>query len=159
MAVALDLVAELERLIGHLDAEWYALCGGLAVAIHGHPRMTLDIDLLIARPHLPSVRACATRAGFNIPARPMVFGAGTSREVEIVRVSKLDEHDGDLLPLDLIIVTPVLQPAWDDRIDVAWRGHTVPMVSRAGLIAMKRVSNRPQDLVDIALLERGPDAP
>jgi hypothetical protein len=47
----------------------------------------------------------------------------------------------------------------DDRIDVAWRGHTVPMVSRAGLIAMKRVSNRPQDLVDIALLERGPDAP
>lgn len=25
----------------------YALCGGLAVVVHGYPRMTKDIDILI----------------------------------------------------------------------------------------------------------------
>ena len=55
--MAFDLIAELEQLVDalHADAAEYALCGGLALAVHGHPRATKDIDLLVraeAVPHL-----------------------------------------------------------------------------------------------------------
>jgi hypothetical protein len=45
----LDLIAELESIIDALVREGveYAVCGGLALGILGHPRMTTDIDLLI----------------------------------------------------------------------------------------------------------------
>ena len=47
--MAFDLIAELEQLVDalHADAAEYALCGGLALAVHGHPRATKDIDLLV----------------------------------------------------------------------------------------------------------------
>jgi hypothetical protein len=47
--MSLDLIAELEALVSALDAEKveYALCGGLALAVHGYPRATKDIDLLV----------------------------------------------------------------------------------------------------------------
>ena len=43
----MDLVAELEALVAsfHREEVDYALCGGLAVAIPGHSRATMDIDL------------------------------------------------------------------------------------------------------------------
>lgn len=46
--MALDLIAELESILDALAAETieYAVCGGLALGILGHPRMTKDIDLL-----------------------------------------------------------------------------------------------------------------
>ena len=44
-----DLVAELEGIARLFDREGveFALCGGLAVAVHGHVRSTKDIDLLL----------------------------------------------------------------------------------------------------------------
>ncbi|NOT58834.1 MAG: hypothetical protein HOP19_01280 [Acidobacteria bacterium] len=45
----LNLYEELKLLIARLNesGESYALCGGLAMAVHGVPRATVDIDLLI----------------------------------------------------------------------------------------------------------------
>ena len=47
--MAFDLFRELTSLLSALDEEGidYALCGGLAMAVHGYPRATVDIDLLI----------------------------------------------------------------------------------------------------------------
>ncbi|MDQ3175891.1 MAG: hypothetical protein M3Q91_19625 [Acidobacteriota bacterium] len=49
----LDLYDELRKLIGLLDEHEidYALCGGLAMAIHARPRSTIDIDMLIFQNH------------------------------------------------------------------------------------------------------------
>lgn len=46
MAVLLD---ELSKLISALDENKieYAVCGGLALTIHGFPRATFEIDILI----------------------------------------------------------------------------------------------------------------
>ncbi len=43
------LYDELRTLISALDRGKieYALCGGIAMAIHGRPRATVDIDILI----------------------------------------------------------------------------------------------------------------
>lgn len=41
---------------------------------------------------------------------------------------------------------------WRSRLEVAWEGRVLFVVSREGLIAMKRLAGRPQDLADIAAL-------
>ena len=45
----MDLRKELNQLVETLHQEEipYALCGGMALAVHGHPRFTQDLDLLI----------------------------------------------------------------------------------------------------------------
>lgn len=82
-----------------------------------------------------------------------VFGRGTPHERTVHRVSKLDE--GELLTLDLIVVAGALEEVWRGRVLVEWEGRRVPVVSRAGLLAMKRIAGRPKDLFDIAALEGG----
>ena len=43
--------------------------------------------------------------------------------------------------------------AWQTRTSTEWEGHSVTVVSRAGLIDLKRLRGSPQDMADIALLE------
>jgi hypothetical protein len=66
--MALDIIAELEALIDRLETERieYAICGGLALAIHGRPRMTKDIDVLVPRDALAPAMAIAKGLGFDM---------------------------------------------------------------------------------------------
>jgi hypothetical protein len=152
--VGLDPVSELERLVDALDAAKipYGVCGGLALAMHGHPRATMDIDLLVRADELAATLEVARTVGFDVPARKMTFGlvAGTAREVQ--RVSKLDP-DGSLLALDLIVVNAELESVWASRIVLAAGDRRLSVVSRDGLITMKRIAGRPQDVADLAKLE------
>jgi hypothetical protein len=153
----LDLVEELRGLVDALDRAGveYAVCGGLAVAIHVRPRATLDVDLLIPRQALAGARNVARARGYAIEAGPMVLTGGA---VEMHRFSKPDPATGDLLSLDLLIVTPALRTAWETRERVGWEYGTIPVVSRSGLVAMKRLRGSGQDLDDIRALEE-PDGP
>jgi hypothetical protein len=69
------------------------------------------------------------------------------------RLSKPDPATGDLLSLDLLAVTPALAAVWESRERVAWQHGFLPVVSRAGLAAMKRLRGSGQDLDDIRALE------
>ncbi len=153
--VALDLIAELEQVLDAFEADGisYALCGGLALAVHGHPRATMDIDLLVPGSELDRALVAAKRAGFDVPARKMTFGlrAGTPREVQ--RVSKLDPQTGELLALDLLVVNTDLEPVWNSRETLRSGSRQIVVVSREGLATMKKIAGRKQDLADIARLE------
>jgi hypothetical protein len=152
--MALDLKEELEALVDALAAASvaHAICGGVAVTIHGAPRLTDDLDLLVPAAELDAAKRVAATLGFDVPARSMVFGRGTPSERTVHRVSKLD--DGQLLTLDLIVASgTALDAVWADRIAVQWEGRRIQVVSRDGLIVMKRVAGRPKDLLDIAALE------
>lgn len=153
----LDLIEELRGLVDALDRAGveFAVCGGLAVAIHVRPRATLDVDLLIPHEALAGAREVARARGYAIEAGPMIVSGGA---LEIHRLSKPDPDTGDLLSLDLLIVTPALRGAWETRERVTWEYGSVPVVSRAGLVAMKRLRGSGQDLDDIRALEE-PDVP
>lgn len=153
--VPLDLKQELEGLVAALAAGSvpFAICGGIAVTIHGAPRLTDDLDLLVLAADVPAAKRVAATVGFDVPAAPMIFGRGTPTERTVHRVSKLD--DGELLTLDLIVATGHLDEVWRDRILVEWEGRKVPVVSRSGLLTMKRIAGRPKDLLDIAALDAG----
>jgi hypothetical protein len=150
----LDIYDEFRNLVAVLEEHEidYALCGGMAMAVHERPRMTIDIDILIQAESLDRVIAIATERGYKIRGRDMSFANGA---VEIRRVSKIDPESGDLLSLDLLLVTPQLRSAWESRVESEWEGGTFSVVSRAGLIALKQLRMSGQDLDDIKALEEG----
>jgi hypothetical protein len=147
----LDLYEELRSLIGALDQHEidYALCGGIALAVYDHPRATVDIDLLIAADSLDGVVEVAKALEYTVRGLDMTFA---NDMIEIRRVSKIDQETGFVLSLDLLLVTPKIQQIWDSRVRANWEGGKLSVVSREGLIALKKLSARPQDLADISAL-------
>lgn len=148
----LDLFEELTQVIAALDERGvqYALVGGLAMAVWGFPRATVDIDLLVPADHLPATEAVAESLGYVIKARPMSFSGGA---VVIHRQSKLDPEGGDVLMLDLMLVTPQIEDVWKEREELEWQEGTISVVSREGLIKLKRFRSSGTDLDDIARLQ------
>ncbi len=78
------LLEELDALISALNENEieYAVCGGLALAIHGFARATLDIDILIQPESLEKAYKIGAGKGFDIPGlifhlrkEPSKFGA------------------------------------------------------------------------------------
>jgi hypothetical protein len=127
----------------------YALCGGLALALHGHPRFTQDIDLLVRPVDFDSFILTVKQIGFTLSANPMTLST-TRGEIKVRRVSAAVESE--LVTLDVLLVSPATQFAWDSRRDYSWEGGTLRCVSRDGLAHLKRISSRPQDRVDLQTL-------
>lgn len=153
-----DLYEELSSLVAALDKNEieYALCGGIAMAIYDRPRATVDIDLLIVADSLDGAIEIAKALEYKVRGLDMTFA---NDAIEIRRVSKIDEETGIVLSLDLLLVTPQIQHIWDSRAQANWEGGKLSVVSREGLIALKKLSGRPQDLADIsALVEDADDA-
>lgn len=153
----MNLVDELHAIAAALRAAGvpYAVCGGIAVTAHGVTRSTKDIDIAIAREHLPAALAAVAPLGYTIPAGPMTFGAGTAQERHVQRVNKIvgSQH----LVLDLLIAEAAYAGVLDDRIDVDLPAGTITFVSRETLLRMKRLAGRAIDLADIEKLEGGDD--
>src|SRR4051794_38796635 len=97
------LYDELSQLIAALNREGieYALCGGIAMAIHGRPRATVDIDLLILAESLSDTLRIAGDLGYGIRGLDMSFAKDA---IEIRRVSKIDPDRKTILMLDMILV-------------------------------------------------------
>jgi len=150
----IDITDELRALVTKLDEGniEYALCGGMAMAIHDRPRFTIDIDLLIEEESLPAAMSVAESLAYNIRGKDLTLASGA---VEIRRISKIDPDGGDLLTVDFLLVTPQIREAWDSRLESEWEGRRLSVVSREGLIALKKLSGRPQDLVDVDALSEG----
>ncbi len=58
-----------------------------------------------------------------------------------------------MLSLDLLLVTPQVEDVWETREKIDFLGSQLSVVSLSGLIKMKRLAGRPQDLADIERLE------
>jgi hypothetical protein len=144
----INLYDELAGLVRLMESESlpYALCGGMALAVHGAPRATKDIDLIARRDDEAKVRKCVAAAGYPFEALPMEFSSG----IEVQRWSRL--VDGRLLMLDFLWVTPALEAIWSRRLRLPFGDGDITVVSRDDLITLKLTAGRPQDLVDIQTL-------
>ena len=146
---SLDLFGETRRLLEALERRRieYAIVGAVALAIHGVPRATTDIDLLIRPEALKTATEEARRLGFTLEAQPMRFSDG----MELRRLVKL--VDQETLTLDLLLVNPNLEEIWASRrrVEASFAGAWV--ISRAALIRMKTGAGREQDLADVQRLE------
>ena len=151
----MDLYDELTQLIAALDRNGipYAICGGIAVAIHGYARFTRDIDVLIEPKTLTRTLEVAENLGFTIDAGTTTFDEATPRERRLRSVSKADGTG--VLTLDLILAAGALTEAWATRESHEWDGRPLVVVSRRGLEAMEKLSARPQDRLDLEMLDGG----
>ena len=141
----LDLFAEFTGLVSALDEAGvdYAVVGALALAIHGVPRATTDIDLLVPPGAVEAALRVGRTRGFLLEADPLTF-----RDGMVVR--RLNKFEGeDHLTLDLIVVNENLTPAWASRLRVESEDGPIWVVSREALVRMKATAGRPQDLADI----------
>lgn len=136
------MLAALEA--GSID---YALCGGVALAIHGAPRATQDIDMLVRPEDLERLRQAARTCGFTLEGLPMDFASG----ITIHRFTKI--VDGQPFMLDALLVSPPIQTVWAGRQQAAFEDGVVRVVSREGLISLKLAAGRPQDIADVQRLE------
>ena len=145
---------ELLKIIHCLDEAGidYALCGGLAVAAHGYPRVTKDIDLLMQANSVDLSHKVLAGIEYDLSSGLISFDTGTDQERRLYRVSKADGRE--LVTLDLLVVTPIFEEIWGTRESIEIGSQQIRIVSRDGLIKMKRIAGRLQDLADIEALER-----
>ncbi len=88
----------------------------------------------------------AERQGFLDPAGRIPFEKRRG-----YRTSKI--VGTDILTLDLLLMNAALEDVWNGREVYCWKGLDVQVVSAQGLVKMKRMAGRDQDLLDVKKLE------
>jgi hypothetical protein len=129
----------------------YLVVGAHAMAAHGRPRATGDLDVWVRPTSTNAERVWQALVQFGAPLHPLTLadlrGPDTIFQmgVEPCRIDVLTHVDG----LEF-------EKAWANRITVEVSGVRVPVLGRADLLANKKTVGRPQDLADVAWLESHP---
>lgn len=135
--------SEFLRLLNEHAVE-YLLVGGFAVAIHGYPRATADIDVWISRDKANANRivAALTEFGFDVPELT------SSLFVEpdtIVRMGSPPMRIELLTTLDGVEFGECVSRAITHVVD----DSPIPVIGLEDLKANKRASGRSKDLDDL----------
>ncbi|CAN5273563.1 hypothetical protein BH23ACT9_BH23ACT9_09600 [soil metagenome] len=139
----------------------FVVVGGVAVVLQGHPRMTVDLDIVVELEHDNLLRALEVLQGLGLVPRLPVAAAQFADEdtrrrwVQERSLTVFSMHDpvDPRREVDLFAESPL---PWEElvadaeEIDVG--GVVVPVASRAHLIRMKLQAGRPQDLADVEAL-------
>jgi hypothetical protein len=144
-----DLLVEL------LDAGVrFLLVGGYAVAHHGHPRATKDIDIWICPDAANAARVIRALLRFGAPLASL----GVTQD-DFVTPGQTVQIGVAPLRIDLLtdIAGVDFETAWGNRDRFELEEREVPILGRAQLLVNKRAAGRPQDLVDVDALERRGD--
>ena len=125
----------------------YVVLGGIAVVLHGVPRATMDLDLLIE-----ATPDNATRLLQALLQAGLGTAALTTAEAVLHNEMTIFK---DRVRIDVLTSTPGLafEAAWRDRQTMSFRGQDFYVVSREHLIASKKAAGRSVDLEDVRLLE------
>lgn len=125
----------------------YLLVGGHAVAAHGQPRSTKDIDLWLAPDPENIDRACLALARFGVP-NAIVRALHEATPDEIVWLGRSPTR------IDLLQSLPALdfEEVWPRRLVIELDGVSVPVLGKEDLIRNKLAVGRAQDRRDVRLL-------
>jgi len=125
----------------------YVVIGGIAAILHGVPRATFDLDILI--------EATPDNAQRLLDAL-LDAGLGTAaltspRDVLANEITVLK----DRVRVDVQTSTPGLRfaDAWSRRKTLTYQGQEFFILSKEDLVCSKRAAGRPVDLEDVRLLE------
>jgi predicted nucleotidyltransferase len=127
----------------------YVIVGAWALAFHGRPRYTGDLDVFVAQEQNNADRLMEVMEAFG-------FGrAGISRE-DFLRVDHVVQLGRAPNRIDILtgISGVDFDDAWDSREQGNISGAAVFVISRDLLIKNKRAANRDKDLADVKLLEK-----
>ena len=156
MEIGKSLIATLKRLclvFNKADIK-FCLIGGLAVGILAKPRATEDIDLLV---HIDQQNkneiAGLIKENFEVIQDHdlMYFKHAT---IWRIVVRNAFENDGDFIIIDLVFAdNEIYRNAILDVITIRVDKVDIPIVKPENLIKIKKLANRPVDLLDIQAIQ------
>lgn len=126
----------------------YLLVGGHALAFHGVPRFTKDIDFWVRPARANASRLLEALAEFGFSSTGLtvddfaVAGKVVQLGIEPNRIDLITRIDG-----------VEFDEAWAQRIATTYRGVALDVLSLPLLIANKRSTGRKQDALDADTLE------
>lgn len=132
----------------------FLVIGAHALAVHGLPRYTDDLDIWLESSKENAERAFAALGEFGAPLAALRITPADLTNGETVVQLGLPPNRIDLLSTMLAVGS--FSEAWLDRREEVIDGLTVPFIGRAALLTNKRAVGRPQDLVDAQRLEALP---
>jgi len=145
-AIAEDLRDLLRAFIDHEVR--FLVVGGYALAVHGHPRATGDLDVWVECSEANAKRAYAALRTFGAPLGDLV-------ERDLATPGTVFQIG--LPPFRIDVLTRItgveFAAAWPDRRETRIDELVIPVIGRAALIANKRALGRHRDLADVELLE------
>lgn len=127
----------------------FVLVGGHAVAFHGHPRATKDMDVLIRADTSNAERVYLALAAFGAPLKSFE-----------VQAKDFAHYDGvlqiGLPPRRIDIISRADGVTFDEAVaegaGFTLEGRKVPVMGRAALLKNKRAAGRAQDAADVEAL-------
>jgi hypothetical protein len=126
----------------------FLVVGGHALAVHGRPRYTDDLDVWVEPTRANAKRVVKALVAFG-------YESYAAAETEFCSLDRMT-HLG-VPPLRIDVMTSVsgvlFGDAWSHRFEVVIDGMTLAFISRDDLIKNKAASGRAKDLADIAMLE------
>lgn len=146
----MELDINFKELLESFNAEGveYLVVGGHALAFHGAPRFTGDLDLLVKPDMGNAERVLAALKNFG-------FGSLNLSPTDFAKPDSIVQLGRPPLRIDIItsITAVPWQKAWKNHVSGECGGVSVRFLSRADFIANKRASGRAKDLADIEALE------
>jgi predicted nucleotidyltransferase len=126
----------------------FLLVGAYAVAVHGFPRATKDIDFFVWATPENAANLVRALTKFGAPLHD-ISEADFSSEGVIFQIGNS--------PRRIDIITNIsgvkFEQAYANKATISIEGIDVPVISLEDLIANKRASARTQDLADVEKLE------
>ena len=125
----------------------YLIIGGYAFIQYAEPRFTKDLDVLVAaNPENAKVIYQSLRE-FGAPLQDLT-------EDDFAREGYFYQMGSPPVRVDILMDIPGVkfEEAWERRLETYFDDVAVSFISKQDLIAAKRASGRPRDLLDIELL-------
>jgi len=126
----------------------FLLVGAYAVAVHGFPRATKDIDFFVWATPENAANLMRALSKFGAPLHD-ISEADLSSEGVVFQIGNS--------PRRIDIITNIsgvkFEQAYANKTTISIEGIEVPVISLEDLIANKRASARTQDLADVEKLE------
>lgn len=129
----------------------FVVVGAYALALHGAPRASGDIDLFVHPTPSNAERLFRALARFGAPLQAAGVTAADLAQPGAVYQIGLPPRRIDLLTE---ISGVSFDEAWASRVATEVEGRTVPFIGRDALLKNKQAAGRPKDLADIARLRR-----
>lgn len=139
--------AEMLSALSETGAE-FLVVGAYAMAAHGSPRATGDLDIWV-RPTVENAR--------RVWAALESFGAPLSQLTQIDLQQAGNVFQIGVAPYRIDVLTRItgveFDDAWRSHIQIELDGHLIPVIGKAELIRNKRMLGRLKDLGDVETLE------
>ena len=126
----------------------FVLVGGHAVAAHGEPRLTEDLDIFVEPTLANAARLREALLAFG-------FGGDTPTAKALAVPGKILMLGRKPWRIDVLtkIDGVTFARAWRGRVETEFHPAPLCIIGRKDLIANKRASGRNKDLRDVAMLE------